>query len=158
MQLCHLFLHLTSNSRFSTIFYDYYLCDLQSAEPIALNQTFISPHLFITKFLFYTFSNTFYSSLNLYVFHPLFAHSPHLTKSSNSNTYIKHMEKVKQRFFRIVAPRLGLSDPFVVVCGDIALQLWILSLKTSRWFNNMKFSFKLTNGFLDCFALLGYST
>ena len=50
---------------------------------------------------------------------------------------------------------LGLSDPFVEhVYGEIALKHGIPSLKTSREFNDTIFLCKLTNGLVDCPALM----
>ena len=77
--------------------------------------------------------------------------------SSYFNVHIEHMESVHDRFFRIMTPRLGLSNPIVEhVCSKIASKLWISSLKTLGEFNGLKFLFKFTNGFVDCPALLGY--
>ena len=55
-----------------------------------------------------------------------------------------------------MSPRLGSSDLFVeYVYTDIAFKLRIPSLKTSGEFSDMKFLFKLTNGLVDCLALMG---
>ena len=61
------------------------------------------------------------------------------------------MESVQERFFKIMAPRLGYSESFIEhVYGEMALKLRIPSLKTFREFNDMNFLFKFTNCLVDC--------
>jgi len=75
--------------------------------------------------------------------------------ASISNVYIKFIESVQHKFFRIIAPQLGLADSFVkYVNSEIALKLQIPSLKTLREFNDIKYLLKLTTELFDCPSLI----
>ena len=69
----------------------------------------------------------------------------------------KHIESVQHRFFRIMTPRLGLSDLFVEhVYSENASKFRILSSKITREFNDTKFLFEVTNDLFECPLLVGY--
>ena len=62
------------------------------------------------------------------------------------------MESVQHRFFCDQVCGVHLLNTFV---NETALKLQASSLKSSKEHNDMKYLYKLVNGFIDCAALIG---
>ena len=86
---------------------------------------------------------------------PLLTYSSVVWSPFQSNFKIK-LERVQHRFFRIIAPRLNLPDPYLDHdYHKIANVLQVPTLTSVRMFKEALFLFKLCNSFIDCPYLLG---
>lgn len=69
--------------------------------------------------------------------------------------YKTKLERVQHRFFRIIAPRMRLPDPYIDHSyHELATVLHIPTLTSVRTYNDVIFLFKLCNNLIDCPFLL----
>ena len=102
----------------------------------------------------FTSVNTFVTLYNMIV-KPILMYSS-IVWSPIYTTHINKLESVQHKFFRIMAPRLRLPDPFLDHnYSSISNALNLPTLQSLRVLYDSLYLFKLINGIVDCSLLLG---